>query len=212
MNDFFNYENGVMSTIHKIADAVMLGMFWLVCSLPIFTIGASTTAFYYSYNKVVCQKRGYAWSEFFSSFKMNFKQATEIWLILLGAIVMSLLDCYILSFTRGTLPGADILIAIVIVVSVFGITWSLYLFPYLARFENSNKAVMKNSALILLANMPWSILLFVLLIIMVLGFIAAPVLNLFIPTIYMFLANKILERIFKKYMTPEELEKQTEIE
>ena len=212
MNDFLQYENGVMSAIRKMAGAALLGILWIACSLPIFTIGASSTAFYYAYNKVIRNKRGYAWSAFFFSFKENFKLATSVWIPILGIVVVAVFDIYILSAMRESLLGADVLLAILIVVLVLSLTWSLYLFPYLARFDNSKKALMKNSFFILLANMPWSILLFVIFMIGVVVSLATPILNLFLPAVYMFFTNPILERIFKKYMTPEERERQIQLE
>ena len=97
MNDFFNYENKIMSALTRLMDAFVLGILWMACSIPVITIGASSTAFYYAFNKGICQKRGYAWKEFFHAFKTNFKHSTPIWLIILGMNVMAIVDCFILN-------------------------------------------------------------------------------------------------------------------
>ena len=39
-------DSGIMRVLSKICDIVCLNVLWLVCSLPIITIGASTTALY----------------------------------------------------------------------------------------------------------------------------------------------------------------------
>ena len=208
MKNFLNYENDLMSTIAKVADSVTLGVLWLICSLPVFTAGAASAAFYFAFNRCIRQNSGYAWKTFFNAFKGNFKQATQIWLILLGLIVMMLLDFYLLGSMKDVLSFAPVILAAIIALLLICLMWGLYLFAYLARFENPNKAVMKNSAVIMLLNMPWSIMLLLLFAVAVACFLFVPLVSLFTPTLYIFLANKILERIFRKYMTAEDLEKE----
>ena len=209
MRSFFNYENGVMNTINKVADSVTLGVLWVLFSLPVFTMGASSAAFYYAYNRCIRQKMGYAWKTFLESFKSNFKQSTQIWLIILAFSLIAVLDCYLLALMKNAGFWVRIIQAAIMIVMLAGLIWTLYLFPYLSRFDLPNKAVMKNCALIMLANMPQSILLLVVYTVCVAGFIYLPLLNLFIPSLYMLCASRIQEKIFRKYMRPEDLEKET---
>lgn len=205
MRSFFNYENGIMSKIARVADAVTLGVLWVLCSLPIFTIGASSAAFYYAYNNCIRQKMGYAWKTFFESFKSNFKQATKIWLLVLGILLIAVLDSYLLGLMEEAMVLIDLLRAVIIFLTLSCILWGLYLFPYLSRFDVPSKAVMKNCTLIALANMPQSLLLLLLFAACAFGFVCLPILNLFIPSLYMCFANRIQEKIFRKYMRPEDL-------
>lgn len=209
MKNLFNYENGIMSTISSIADSMVLGILWVVCSLPIFTIGASSAAFYYAYNKCIRQKKDYIWGTFFDGFKRNFKQATQIWLIVLCLMSIVIIDFYLLRFMDNTMVLVLIIQIVLITVMLFMILWTLYLFPYISRFESSNTTVMKNCALIAVANIPQSLLLLVVFAITVLIFLCLPMLNLLFPSLYMFCANRILENVFQKYMSPEDLAAQT---
>ena len=200
-----------MSTVARVADTVTLGILWLICSVPIFTIGAASAAFYYAYNKCIRQKQDYAWKTFFTSFKSNFKQATQIWLIVLAVLAVAIADCYLLSLMKANV--LVIFLQMLCILLLFtGCSWMLYLFPYLSRFDNPNRRVMKNAALIALANAPQSILLLGIFAVCVVGFICAPLLNLFIPSIYICLANRIQEKIFRKYMRTEDLEAQQQSE
>jgi len=198
MGRFFNYDNPILKTIGKIGDVVYLSVFWLLCSLPVFTIGASTTALYYALNKVVRHNRGYSWSEFFQSFKANFKQSTIIWFIVIGIYLIGIADCYFARIFFNTVPLAIVFI-------IFVTMWVVYIFPYVARFGNTTQAILKNCALIAIANFPRTILLFLLLVVSLLVFFIVPCGMMFVPGIYMFLANRILEPVFRKYMTPEDL-------
>ena len=56
MSSIFNYDNKFLNGISKIVDSIVLGGLWMICSIPVITIGASSTAFYYAYNISVRQK------------------------------------------------------------------------------------------------------------------------------------------------------------
>ena len=71
-------DNPVISGMSRIFDMMCLNVLWLVCSLPIFTIGASTTAMYTVMLKVVKNEEGYIVKGFFKAFKENFKKSTII--------------------------------------------------------------------------------------------------------------------------------------
>lgn len=76
MRGIFNMEGPVMNFITKITYSAYLNILWLVCCLPIFTIGASTTALFYVTLKVVKNEENSLTKAFFHSFKENFRQST----------------------------------------------------------------------------------------------------------------------------------------
>ena len=137
----------------KLCYACFLNLLWMVCSLPIITIGASTTALYYACLKIVREEDFSAASLFFRSFKQNFKQATVLWLIMLAAGIFLAGDGYILWHLRANSSGAPavfwtLLLAIIIAAAVIYVIVLLYLFPLLASVDNTNLAMLKNSFLI----------------------------------------------------------------
>ena len=83
MGELFNLDNPVWSFMGKVADLIILNILAVICSLPIFTIGASWTALYFVTIRMVRKEESYIVKDFFRSFKENFKQATTIWLIVL---------------------------------------------------------------------------------------------------------------------------------
>ena len=212
MGRFFSYDGGLMQTLSKLFDCICLAILWIICCVPIFTVGASTTALYYAYNKAIRQKRSYAFKEFFHGFKISFKQSTVVWLIVLLLYVVTIFDIMILRGVSGSVGFAKIVLAFILAMIVLLTMWVTYVFPYMARFENHTKAVLKNSAIIMIANLPWSILLLVLFVISAGLFLLIPMFGMFAPALYVAFANLILERIFRKYMSEEDLESEKEIE
>ena len=83
LSGLFNYDNPVWRFIGKFWDVLIVNLLWFFLSIPIFTIGASTTAMYYVTLKLARDDDGYTIRSFFKSFKENFKQATVIWMIFL---------------------------------------------------------------------------------------------------------------------------------
>lgn len=210
MAGLFNYENKLMTGLNKIFDCMIISALWCFCSIPIITVGASTTALYYTVNKSIRHSRGYAYKEFFSAFKSNFKQSTIVWLINLVLLVFGAYDCYILYQLWEAMSGAKIIMAVIIALLIFLAMWMIYVYPYMARFALPTKALMKNCAIITIANFGWSFLLLLLFVVAVIGFIFVPVLAMFLPVIYMVIANRILEKVFRKYMSDEDIEAEEE--
>ncbi len=149
----FSYESRFSQFILKLCYACMLNLLWLVCSLPIFTAGASTTALYYASLKIVRGEDSHVTAHFFKAFKENFKQATQLWMLLLGIGLFLGLDCYILFHLRQSSHGTaavawTLLLALVIAVIVVYFIVLEYVFPLLASVSNTNLAMLRNSFLI----------------------------------------------------------------
>lgn len=212
MGNLFDYNGKFVTTMSKVADSIILGLLWLVCSIPVITIGASSSAFYYAYTKCIRQERGGVWSAFFHGFKTGFKHATVSWLALIVLAAVEIFDFFLLLSQGGTSPIATILLAIVVLLMIGIVLMALCLFPYIARYENTWKESIKNCILILFSNFFWVVLLLPILLVAVLSAISIPFMILFAPSVYMFFANKILEHVFQKYMRWEDLEAQQQYE
>lgn len=148
MNHLLNPEGPVMQFITKITYSAYLNILWFLCCIPIFTIGASTTALFYVTLKMAKNEEGNITRAFFRSFKENFKQGTVIWLILLIAGIILGVDGYALYHLRFTNAFWTIITAIFIIVVAAYVIILMYIFPLLARFQNTTKAMFKNSIMI----------------------------------------------------------------
>jgi len=135
MGSFFNLDGPFHKWGTELADVMLLSLLWVVCSLPIFTIGASTTALYYVFGKKVRGEDPYIFKNFFKSFKQNFKQATVVTLIL-GLLWFSVY-LYYKIITGGDVKTWMQVMALFYMVQVTVMT--LYIFPVLSRFEMTMK-------------------------------------------------------------------------
>ncbi len=207
----FEAGNKVFTFLSKLVDAVVLSALWLIFCIPVFTIGASSTAFYYTTHKALVRSRGYIWRTFWESFKSNFKQATLTWLIQLVVLVVLGLDAMIMrSMASQGSTLYTVLLYIFYVLIAIAIVWCYYTIAYQARFENTIRNSMINAGVIAFLNLPWSLLIFAIFVLAVLIVFTIPVFIFLIPTVQFLLYDTILERIFRKYMKPEDLERELE--
>ena len=145
MRSLLNPENPVMRFLTKIGYTIILNMLWFLCSLPVFTIGASTTALYAVMQKLVRDEESGIISAFFTAFRQNFRQATKVWLVLLGALIFLGVDGYILLHLRHLNAFWTLLTAVWFVLAAACTIVLLYVFPLTARFSNSTFAMIRNS-------------------------------------------------------------------
>ena len=148
MNQLFNPDSPVLGFITKIVYCVYLNILWLVCSLPIVTIGASTTALFYVTLKMAKNEEGNITKAFFHSFKDNFKQGTIIWMILLVLGIILGIDGYVLYHMRFENAFWTICSAVFIVALAAYAIVVMYIFPLLSRFDNTVTAMFKNSIML----------------------------------------------------------------
>lgn len=205
MGSIFNLDNKFFQGVNKVIDCVCLSVLWLICCIPVVTAGAATTALYYAVNKVIRNGRGYIWAEYWHAFRANFKQSTIVWLILLAAGLIMGIDTYIMYQFGEAGEKVGVLSIVFIILLAFELMWGIYLFPYIARFENTTKVILKNAALIAIGSLFKTILLFALL--MVVWFLVWLIFPsiMFLPAVYMLIANVVLEKIFRKYMSAEDI-------
>ena len=135
MRSLFDADGFLMKVLSKIADTVWLNILFLICSIPIFTIGASTTALYYVTFKTIKDEEGYITKDFFRSFKSNFKQSTIVWLVLFVLYVVLGVELTILLRMNTSMANVGIVLAMIPGLLILFV--GLYVFPLLSRFENS---------------------------------------------------------------------------
>lgn len=206
MGKLFSYDSGIIRTLNKIVDCVFLNFLWILFSIPIVTAGAATTALYYTANKVIRHDRSHVWREFWHAFKTNFKQSTIVWLLMMVAYWLLISNC--LFFVK-MVPNKAMLIFNIITICLV-VIWMLHVFPHIARFQNKLKAIMKNCALMAIRHFLRSISLLLLLAAEIVLLFMWPILLFVLPTLYMVVASFILEPMYEKYMSEEDLEAEEE--
>ena len=152
MGKIFDMDSPLMRFLNRVGDLLILNMIMIICCLPIITIGAACTAMHYVLLKIVRDEEGYLVKGFFKSFVQNFKQATLAWLLMLVVAAVYVGDAIIFGYSSITFPRA--MVIAVIVVGVIAMMVGIYVFPLLARFDNTVRNTIKNAAILAFANLP----------------------------------------------------------
>lgn len=197
MNSFFNMDNPVMRLLTKLFDVMYLSIVWFVFSLPLITIGASTTAMYYVTVKVIRRDRGYVFKEFWKSFKMNFLQATLAWIMVAAGTVLFYFN---IKFALSVKGNAGTLLTIAYAfMGLLVIGCGMYLFPVLSRFSMKFSQLVKTSILLFFKHFVKSVLL-ALILAGVLAFLYVSQIGIFfVPVCGTLLFSFVMEPTLKLY-------------
>ena len=156
MRELFNMDGPIFVFLSKVADIMILNVIFLICCIPVITIGPALTALSYVTQKMEDGREGYIWRSFFHSFRENFRQAVLMWLMMLAAAVVLFMDWYLLHI--GAAGHNALLIYAIVIATIIWVCFMLYLFPVLARFENSIANTFRNTFLLIFANGPRTLL------------------------------------------------------
>ena len=150
---FLSYDSKFGRFFLKLSYACCLNFMWFVCCLPIFTIGASTTALYYTSFKIAKDEGSFITTMFFRSFRQNFKQATIIWMIMLAVGLAIGADAILLFQLHRTTTGAaavvwTLLLAVIFACAILYAIVLAHIFPLLSIASNTTANMFKNAFLI----------------------------------------------------------------
>ena len=138
----FDINGKFFGFLEEIADLILLNVLFLICCIPVITIGASKTALYDMTRRMAAKREGYLVRGFFRSFSQNFKAST-----------VAAADIYAgFLWRKGALSGI-----LVFVFAAGGIGASMTFFYALAlqgSFENSIKNTVKNGFLLSAGHLP----------------------------------------------------------
>ena len=210
MKDIFGFEGGFTAACSRIFDLMILGFLWILCSLPIITIGASSAALYYATVKSVKNRNGYAVQEFFRSFRQNLVPGIVLWLIILAVSIILRLNIGILTAKTSGYVGLFFICLYTSAAVYIGMA-ACYLFPALSRFDMSPGWLLKLSLYMVVRYFLTTLALALVLVCMGAFAYRIPILIFFIPGPIAFLFSEFLERVLKKHAPSDSfLEENTE--
>lgn len=188
-------ESRLTAILSAVIDIIWAGLLWLVFSLPLFTIGASSTALYYAVVKSIRHDRGRVSSCFFQSFRSNFRQATLLWLLCVGYLLIGIGDA--IAFAQMGVKEGSLLFWMS---RIFFLPVPLlfpWLFAFLSRFQNSLKNTLRYSAFLAMRHFGTTLLLtFELGLFLAIAYLI-PLLLPFLPGAFFLLMSLQIEPVFR---------------
>lgn len=151
-------ESKLHMVLTALIDIIWLGILWLVCSLPVITIGAASTALYYTMVKCVRHDIPEPTRFFFRAFRKNFRQATLLWLLCLAALGVGFLDIVVFS-QMGVKRGDFLYIFSRLLLLPVPMLFP-WIFAFLSRFENTVTGTLRFAVWLALKNWKQTLLMF----------------------------------------------------
>lgn len=187
----------MLSWLNILGQLVLGSILWVICSLPIFTVGASSSALYYAVVKALRRERGSFIPCFFSAFKENLSQCffVNVFYMAIFALPAYFAIPHLANFENGLSGGFYVIVGICFLFMLpLCVTY-----PVISRFFYKGIALAK--FLLLLIGRHFmvcfsSLLLLAAGIVIVMNNAAA---LLFVPGCIAYIQCLMLEGIFKKY-------------
>lgn len=206
MGRFFDLDNGFFRFLNKVFDMLVLNFLVLLLCIPVVTAGPAIASMYYIALKEVRDEEGYVVKPFFRFFKKNFKQGFILELIVAAAAAVMTADVYVMYQWTQKESGflLSLLFALIIGFALVCAVTAVYIFPMLAKFDNSVKKLVTNSLMMAIRHLPQSVLM----VLIVVGCGALVYINpislLFAFGLGGYLTSLILVKIFDIYIPKEE--------
>ncbi len=216
----FSTDSKFTQILYKTGEVVILSILWFVTSIPVITIGTSTSALYYTIVKCIRSGRGYPVKEYFKSWKQNFGKGLILTLFLLAIVVfvayylqrlgISIEDVLNNEAKSEFFSRSESLVglsAICAGIAVIAAVLFIYIFPLLSRFNLSSGRLLAMAFVISIRYFYFSIALMIITVALVNLVVRLPLGIMFAPGIWALVSSTMIEKTMKKYLpepSPEE--------
>lgn len=139
--NFLQGDTFLSRALSRLIDCVLLSVLWFLSSIPIVTIGASTTAAYSVALKLAFGERPAILPGYFGAFKKNFLRSTAVFLALTALGMFIGLDFW--CALQWKTPFQPALEALVLSVGFFYLILATHAFPALAFYEGRPAQILK---------------------------------------------------------------------
>lgn len=155
MRKLFSYESPLMQGLATAADFMMLNILFLICSIPIVTMGAAKTALYRVMFDMAEQK-GNTFKRFFKSFVSELKTITPIFLLELLIIGFLALEIFWMTGNSLTFLGqatlrSPVTVVLLLTMVIVGMVFS-NIPAQVAMFNSTRKEYLRNGIYIALTK------------------------------------------------------------
>lgn len=188
----FRHDSPIMRFLSDLGDHMLLNTLFVLCSLPIVTIGCSLTAAFKVVRLLADKSCDHVVPQFFRAFRENFRQSTALWCPSL--LAYGLLVLYYGMSGDNSVPYMKVWLLGAFCICVLLTAVLCYAFPLISRYENSLIQHVRNAAVLAVTNLSRTLLLMVISIFPVLMFVLLPGVFFYILPLWVILLFSMLTR------------------
>ena len=199
MGNLFGFDSKMYKIGMVIGEMFLLGILWLVFSLPLITIGASTTALYYVTTKKASGKDDYIYKPFIQAFKSNFVKSTSVYLILAATGFFIWTNLHILGQINLGWLGILVNLALYFVLAHLAFI-ATHVFCIMARFETASViAALRTGLYMSYRHFKTTLACLLLLFAVIIATFIFPALFVFNMGVYGYLSSYLFVKVFRKH-------------
>ncbi len=155
MKNLFDPYSPFFQMLSRIGDLVILNLLTILCSLPIFTMGAALSAMYKVVFDMHYETEGGTLKGYFTAFRANFKQATLEWCLFLVVAASLLCDWFLLMTYFGGKTYMFVLLGFLVLVAL---SVQSFMLPLIVRYNNSLREHFANALVLAIIKLPRTLL------------------------------------------------------
>lgn len=200
MNQIFGSDSKLIYYLNKIGQTIALTALFLLCCIPIITIGTSVTSYYYAMIKSIRRERGYPTTEFLQSFRRNFFKGSvvTIGIASIGCLLYVNRE-YVAKSGDATSPAMVITYDILFILLLLCI---MFIFPAMSRFDLKLTSLLRISFIMAIRHLPTTIVLTagVLFCGILLLYVVPIIFLVVLPGAWCYVSTYLVEPILRTYM------------
>ena len=203
MRSYYDNENFFLRWFGKMADVVLLSLLWVLCSLPVVTIGASSIALYDAIARCVHGNHESPFKYFFHVYKTELLRGiliTLVWAVL--GVGLYLGYCFLQQWGQDS-AVARTYAMVYLGTMLIPVSILVWLIPMEARFSYGFFGLHKAAATFAFVHLPTTGIALGLLLAAVVIAIFVPALIILLPGIVVTFQSWYIEKVFKKYIVEE---------
>ena len=197
-------RNPIIKALERFGDLFALNLTFILSCIPVITIGASVTALFTMTNKMVRNEDGTMWKGFWKAFGQNFKVGTNVWAVILAYLGVVYAEYAYMIQSAG--QTTNFMVVLIGFEMVFLSLLLPFLFPIIARYENTIINYIKNTVIISVANFKTWLVVFIIWFVPALALAASAVLLaytwylwlLVMFSVQAYATSMILQKVFDK--------------
>jgi uncharacterized membrane protein YesL len=203
MKNFFNPENFLWQWFAHLADYFLLSCLWVICSIPVFTIGAASIALYDTVAHCVRGKDQAMFRRFFRTLKAELGRGAV--LTLLWAAAAALLNgiYQVITQMAGGNTFLNLLSISYFILMLIPLGIGCWAIAIESRFTHSLASLHRTALAFTFVHLPHTLAIVALFVVTLNLLRSIPFLVMFLPGMMVTFQSWFIEKVFRKYI-PEE--------
>ncbi len=192
----FDVNNRFWQFLNKMMDQILLTFVWVLCSVPVITFGASTTAYFKISVELHQDIEGAIFRDFFKEFGRCFKRATLVWLLQLAVWFFLIQDVYLCWLMNNQIGW--FLIPVIVILGILFWIACLFTWPLLSHSSMPLKEIWRHAVRLMITYLPYGVTCLALIVIGVVVILLVPYIAIFIPGPVFYQYSRIFTWVMEK--------------